>query len=228
MKRKNLFTATEKMRRIFCRIFPVVILLGAFTLSCADPWKENVPDFEVCYMEELPAGSGTVENRNFLMWWTLLGVLPPEKAAFPPEKEAVLTGRENAPYGGRYYHYFFQKEKSPALAPGVVHFSPLFRKHASYRKKGIFYGCISVRMNRTLKEAVMIAEGKGDLKIWVNGLPRLEYVSGTPPGKARNILLRSGYNRIVVRYTDPEKFDPENRQFSLRFTGKEGNPMFVR
>ena len=227
MKNKTIQSWLQKINRPV-RILSSAMLVGIFTLSCADPWKENVPDFEVCYMEELPAGHSGTENRNYLMWWTLLGVLPPEGKSFPPEKEPLLTGRENAPSGGRYYHYFFQKEKDPSLAVGEVHFSPLFRKHALYRKRGRFYGCISIKMNRAIKDAVLLAEGKGDLKVWINGMECLKYTGGTPPAKVHNIALRNGYNRVVVRYTDPETFDPDNRKFSLRFTGAKGNPMFVR
>lgn len=210
------------------RVLTAAVLTGLFTLSCADPWKENVPDFEVCFMEELPGTNAHAGNRNYLMWWTLLGVLPAEKDSFVPEKEATLTGRENAPEGGRYCHTLFQKEKDPSLSPGDIHFSQLFRKHPSFRKRGRFYGCISVKTSRTIKNAVLLARGNGDLKVWVNGMEQLNHPHGSPLTKVHNITLRSGYNRIVVRYTDPEKFDPDRRKFSLRFTGAGGNPMFVQ
>lgn len=222
-KKENCFSI---FRQSF--LLPVLILMVFLAAGCADPWRENVPDFEICSMEELPRGPAEVENRNCLMWWTLLGILPRDRASFSPEQEALLTGRTNAPGKARFHHHFFQKEKDPALAPGEVCFSPLFAKYPSYRKRGRFYGCITLKMNRTIKDAVMIAGAAGDLKIWINGVCLLDRKREKSLSKVRNVTLRNGFNRIVLRYTDAETFDPDRRKFSLRFTGAEGNPMFVR
>lgn len=225
MKRKKIVIALFK---IFAGLFCVPAMIF-FTAGCADPWKKDVPDFEICYMEALGQSSAKLGNRNYLMWWTLLGILPWDQASFSPEKEAVLTGREQAPGNARFHHFLFQKKLDPALKEGEIHFSPLFAKYPSYRQRGRFYGCITLKVNRTIKDAVLIAASEGDLKVWINGVCRLDRKKKDGNlSKVHNVPLRNGFNRIVLRYTDPEKFDPDNRKYSLRFTGKEGNPMFVR
>lgn len=204
-----------------------VLILGGS--SCADPWKENVPDFEVCDMEELPKTKAQAENRNYLMWWTLLGIIPAEEKPFSPEQEAILSGRSNAPSGCRFHHHLFQKDKEKGLKAGEVHISKLFRKYPLYRKQGKFYACISVRCPRSMKDVSLIGTAAGSMKVWLNGQAVLEHPGNkTGTVKKERLSLRSGYNRIVVRYIDNRNFDPDNRKFSLRFTGKEGNPMFVR
>ena len=120
------------------RVLTAAVLTGLFTLSCADPWKENVPDFEVCFMEELPGTNAHAGNRNYLMWWTLLGVLPAEKDSFVPEKEATLTGREMRRRGGVTVTLFSRKKKILPCLRGIYIFHSCSANTLPTGKEAVF------------------------------------------------------------------------------------------
>ena len=73
----------------------------------------------------------------------------------------------------------------------------------------------------------------GKVKVWINGKPVYAGEKGaasmkSDPVLVRDLALRNGYNRLVVKYMDEGKDYLRRRMFSLRLTDAAGNLSTVR
>ena len=212
-----------------------LLLLILFCAGCApDPWR-GVPDFEILpLMKVVKNGPDFLEDVYFVRNWTVLGpVASAEKDSLGRvllTDENILCGNHNAPGIARWFRVHARNEL-PESVPGEVNFSHVFRKRPGGEKPGVFYACATLNSPEEYEMAKLKAGSYGKLKVWING-----HVVYVYDGKARelkpdsdivkNIFLRKGLNRIVVKYVDPQQDFLENRSFCLRFTDRSDNPVF--
>lgn len=221
------------MRRWNLILFvPIFILFH----GCAeDPWQA-VPDFEVAEFRCPVPGGKFLEDSNFMTSWSLLGPLDPGKTPsihteYVPE-ESLLNGNRNAPRGTRWCRITVRNDDSQTL-PGQVNFSDRFSRHSRSRKQNVFYACATLKCDRDYSGLTMLVSSCGLLKVWINGRSVYSCEQGTEdfkPDRANigDLMLRKGYNRIVVKYMDDGNNAHERRNFSLRFTDAAGNLSTVR
>lgn len=223
--------------RSFCALlFAAGVLLIA---GCADdPW-EDTPEFEISVFaprDEAASSGNFLTDVNFLMWWNILGPIAPDKAedihAQIIPDENVLCGKRNAPKGARW-HRLLARNEGPNGIPGQVDFSRFFLNNPSAKAPSVFYACQTLKCKTDYTGLVLNVGSCGKLKIWINGHPVYSYEKGDRPlkpdtDKVDGILLRKGYNRIVVKYLDNEGDYRNNRKFCLRFTDAAGQPIQIR
>ncbi|OQA82789.1 MAG: hypothetical protein BWY31_03054 [Lentisphaerae bacterium ADurb.Bin242] len=213
-----------------------VLLLAGCALR--DPWA-GAPEFEISYFsprsESAPVGT-FLGDGNFLMGWNILGPVAPGgngglHAELLPE-ENVLCGSRNAPQDARW-HRLLARNEGPDAVPGQVDFSRLFLEKPSAKAPSVFYACLTLQCDSEYGGLVLNAGSCGKLKVWINGHPVYSYENGNRPlkpdtDKVEGIILRKGYNRIVVKYMDNEGDYRNSRKFCLRFTDAAGQPARVR
>ena len=208
------------------------MLLG----GCAEELWKDAPEFEMSDLIcPVPAGK-FLEDANFVSSWSLLGPLNPGKEvsihAEYLNEEGMLTGNRRAPRGCRWCRVGVAAADVAEAEPGEIDFGKRFKAHSREMLRSVFYACATLKCDRELIGMTLHVSGGGLLKVWLNG--QVVYSRENPASDPRTVdrvtglMLRKGFNRIVVKYLDGEKDFSDRRKFSLRFTDAAGNLSLIR
>lgn len=217
------------------RKYGMALLLPLLLCGCAkDLWKD-VPEFEVLNFTCPVPGSKFLDDDNFVCGWSVLGPLDPGKDAsihtelFPDE--GLMNGNRRAPRGSTWFRV--GADRSEGAVCGQVSFGKKFEKYGNSSGRSVFYACATLKCSEDHTGVVMRLTCPGKVKVWINGKPVYAGEKGaasmkSDPVLVRDLALRNGYNRLVVKYMDEGKDYLRRRMFSLRLTDAAGNLSTVR
>ena len=216
-----------KITVLFAFLCSLFLMTGCISTS-DDPFLD-VPDFElrtISFAEQKKGGTKISSDRACLMRWNILGPVEPASANvnIPVlENENLLCGRIEAPAGALWHVRIYKDEGKKAPVAGFCNWTNALKK---YKGKNIFYGCSSFRSDKEYKNVSLTLSAAGSVCLYWNGEKKgvLEKsnLDGNKAFVIRNLTIRKGGNRLVLKYLDGEKKEAL-RGVSLKFSSGEKN-----
>jgi len=174
-------------------------------------------------------------SKSFVTRWNILGPLQADACggdadgvSSPLQKEYVqsesaLDGSRSAPEGAAWNVKVFSNPNPP----GVVDVGGVFQGVLLNDKA--FYATACLDCPEDVENASLLFASDGPVKIWLNGVLVHAYDKGPREMKLDqdsidSIYLKKGYNRIVVKYVEPQGAT-QPAKFMLRFATREGAPI---
>lgn len=208
-------------------LFLMTGMTGCITVT-EDPFLD-VPEFElrtITFTEPKKGGRKINPAGSCLMRWNILGPVAPVSADVDVpvlENENMLCGRIEAPAGALWHVRIYKDEGKKAPAAGFCNWTNSLKK---YKGKNIFYGCSSFLSDKEYKNVSLTLSAAGSISLYWNGEKKGVLKKSNLDGKEafviKDLTIREGGNRLVLKYLDGEKKEAL-RGVSLKFTLEEKN-----
>ncbi|MBR2904865.1 MAG: hypothetical protein IKC08_03110 [Lentisphaeria bacterium] len=216
-----------KITILFTFLISLFLTTGCITIT-DDPFLD-VPEFElrtITFAEQKKNSTKIPSTRSYLMRWNILGPVAPVSADVDVpvlENENLLCGRLEAPAGALWHVRIYKDEGKKAPAAGFCNWTNALKK---YKGKNLFYGCSSFLSDKEYKNVSLTISAAGSISLYWNGEKKGVLKKSNLTGKEtfviKDLTIRKGGNRLVLKYLDGEKKEAL-RGVSLQFAIEEKN-----
>ena len=216
-----------KITFLFTFLISLFLMTGCITIT-DDPFLD-VPEFELrtlSFSEQKKSSAKINTSRSHLMRWNILGPVAPVSANVDVpvlENENMLCGRIEAPAGALWHVRIYRDAGKKAPAAGFCNWTNSLKK---YKGKNLFYGCSSFLSDKEYKNVSLTLSAAGSVCLYWNGekkgVLKKSNLNGKEAFVIKDLTIREGGNRLVLKYLDGEK-NETLRGVSLKFTLEEKN-----
>lgn len=211
---------------MFCSL--ISLLTSCQGAKEKDPFGD-VPEFEVRQISFVSGKKKLSPDAEYLMRWNILGpvehtIRNVEEPAI--EEEAILCGRMEAPGSALWHVRIYKSDPAKDRIAGFCNWTNSLKKYTG-KKKMLFYGCSTFSAKEEGQKIDLHIFSAGSILLYWNGVKvgvlKKNNISSGKEWIIRDLVLRKGANRLVLKYLDGEK-GAALRGVALRVTLQQKDP----